>query len=148
MACPGGPTSNLITHLAKGDTALSVSMTALSSLITLVTIPFVINIGLQQVLGESTDIQLNVLEAIRNILIIVILPVGLGMLIRAKGPNFANWMAKPVKTASAVVFIAVLLGILIKERTSIVSYFQQAGTATLTVESAHHGAWLWAWLFI
>ncbi len=133
VACPGGPTSNLITHLAKGDTALSVSMTALSSLITLVTIPFVINIGLQQVLGESTDIQLNVLEAIRNILIIVILPVGLGMLIRAKGPNFANWMAKPVKTASAVVFIAVLLGILIKERTSIVSYFQQAGTATLTL---------------
>ena len=60
-ACPGGPTSNLITHLANGDTALSVSMTAVCSFITLLTIPFIINLGLQKVLRAGTLIQLNVL---------------------------------------------------------------------------------------
>ena len=76
-ACPGGPTSNLITHLANGDTALSVSLTAISSLITLVSIPFIINLGLQEILGQGTTIQLNIAQTILQVFIIVILPVGL-----------------------------------------------------------------------
>ena len=51
-ACPGGPTSNLITHLAKGDTALSVSLTAVSSMVTVFTIPFIVNLGLILVMGK------------------------------------------------------------------------------------------------
>ena len=132
-ACPGGPTSNLITHLAKGDTALSISLTAISSLVTLVSIPFIINLGLKMVLGQGTLIQLSILQTVMQVLVIVIIPVGIGMFIRSKRKNFADRMLGPVRKASAVVFVLVLLGILVKERDMIVSYFQQAGIAALTL---------------
>jgi len=130
-ACPGGPTSNLITHLAKGDTALSVSLTAISSFITLLTIPFVINLGLYTILGENTLIKLDILQTIAQVFIIVIVPVVLGMLVRAKKETFADRMEKPVRIASAIVFVLVLVGIILKERANIVPYFQQAGIVTL-----------------
>ena len=68
-ACPGGPTSNLIAHLAKGDTALSVTLTALSSFITILTIPFIVNFALVRFLGEGQVVRLNVLETIIQIFI-------------------------------------------------------------------------------
>ncbi len=132
-ACPGGPTSNLITHLAKGDTALSVSLTAISSMITLLSIPFIINLGLQQVLGQGTAIQLNIMQTILQVFIIVILPVGLGMFIKRKKQGFADKMVGPVRKASAVVFVLVLVGILVKERAVIISYMEQAGLVTLSL---------------
>lgn len=132
-ACPGGPTSNLVTHLAKGDLALSVSLTAISSLLTLVTIPFIVNLGIQQVLGQGTEIQLNVIQTIAQILIIVIIPIGIGMLLNAKKHEFAVKMLEPVRKASAVVFVLVVVGIIIKERAVIVTHFQQAGLVTLTL---------------
>lgn len=131
VACPGGATSNLVTHLAKGDIALSVSLTALSSLATLLTIPFIINMGLQTVLGEDTTIQLNILQTIIQIFAIVIFPVSLGMIIRAKKKAFANKMEDSVRKASAVVFVLVLVGILVKERANLISYFEQAGVIML-----------------
>lgn len=130
-ACPGGPTSNLITHLAKGDTALSVSLTAISSFFTLLTIPFIINLGLQTVLGENTLIQLNIVQTIAQVFVIVLIPVLLGMLLKAKKEAFADRMEKPVRTASAIVFVLVLAGVIIKEKSNLVSYFQQAGIITL-----------------
>ena len=132
-ACPGGPTSNLITHLANGDTALSVSLTAISSIITLVSIPFIINLGLQQVLGETTNIQLDVAQTILQVFIIVILPVGLGMLIKDKKPKFAFKMEKPVKKASGIFFVVVLLAIIIKERALLMTHIQEAGLVTITL---------------
>ncbi len=132
-ACPGGPTSNLITHLAKGDTALSVSLTAISSFITLLTIPFVINLGLKTVLGQGTEIQLNVMETIAQVFVIVIVPVTLGMWIRAKKTAFATRMEHPVRMASAVVFVLVLAGVILKERANLVSYFEQAGYVSLAL---------------
>lgn len=132
-ACPGGPTSNLITHLANGDTALSVSLTAISSIITLVSIPFIINLGLQQVLGEGTNIQLDIAQTILQVFIIVILPVGLGMLLKNKKPNFALRMEKPVKKASGIFFILVLLAIIIKERALLIAHIQEAGLVTITL---------------
>ena len=81
-ACPGGPTSNLISHLAKGDLALSVTLTALSSLITILTIPFIVNFALSHFLEQGQLVELNILETIAQIFIIVVVPVTVGMLIR------------------------------------------------------------------
>jgi len=131
VACPGGATSNLVTHLAKGDIALSVSLTALSSLATLFTIPFIINLGLQMVLGEDTAIQLNIIQTIIQIFAIVIIPVSLGMLVRSKKEAFADKMESPMRIASTVVFLLVLFGLLIKERANIIPYFEQAGLIML-----------------
>ncbi|MGO4919650.1 bile acid:sodium symporter family protein [Maribacter spongiicola] len=132
-ACPGGPTSNLITHLANGDTALSVSLTAISSLITLVSIPFIINLGLQEVLGKGTTIQLNIAQTILQVFIIVILPVGLGMILKYNKHNFALKMEKPIKKVSGIFFVIVLVAILIKERALLITNIQEAGLVTLTL---------------
>ncbi|QSE99168.1 bile acid:sodium symporter family protein [Fulvivirga lutea] len=130
-ACPGGPTSNLIAHLAKGDLALSVSLTAISSLVTLLSIPILINMGLNRVLGQGTLIQLNVVSTIAQIFVIVILPVGIGMWIRARKEAFADRMLEPVRKASALVFVLVLVGVIAKERANLIPFFQQAGIAAL-----------------
>ena len=132
-ACPGGPTSNLITHLAKGDTALSVSLTALSSVITIVTIPFIINLGLVMVLGEGTPIQLNISQTIIQVFGIIIIPISIGMFFKRTTPAFADKMNKPVKIASAALLALIIVGIVIKERANIIPYFGQAGWASLSL---------------
>ncbi|MGK0494699.1 MAG: BASS family bile acid:Na+ symporter [Maribacter sp.] len=132
-ACPGGPTSNLITHLANGDTALSVSMTTACSFITLLTIPFIINLGLQEVLGAGTLIQLNVSQTIFQVFIVVIVPVAFGMLLTSKRPKFSLQMEKPVKSASGIFFVVVLLAVSIKERALLFSSLDEAGLVSLSL---------------
>jgi BASS family bile acid:Na+ symporter len=132
-ACPGGPTSNLITHLAKGDTALSVSLTAVNSLITIFTIPFIVNFALVQFMAEGQMIQLDISKTILQIFVIVIIPVAIGMLVRHYKSAFAERMAKPVRIASGVVLALVIVGIILKEKENVIPYFQQAGWITLAL---------------
>jgi len=133
VACPGGPTSNLISHLAKGDTALSISLTAISSFITILSIPFVINLGLQIVYGRNADIQLDALGTMLQVFIVVIIPVSLGMFMKARKESFALKMEKRVRTTSGIIFVLVLAGVVFKEKENIVSYAEQAGIVTLSL---------------
>ncbi len=130
-ACPGGPTSNLISHLAKGDIALSVTLTALSSFITILTIPFIINFALLHFLEEGQVIELDIVKTIIQILVITLIPVGIGMSIRRYNEAFALRMAKPVRRASGIVIILVIAGITLKEKDNIIFYIQQAGAVAL-----------------
>ncbi|MEQ6123513.1 bile acid:sodium symporter family protein [Pseudotenacibaculum sp. MALMAid0570] len=126
-ACPGGATSNLISHLAKADAALSVTLTAFSSFITILTIPFIVNFSLEQFLDQSNIIKLDILQTFLQILMIIIIPVSLGMLIRKRKENFALKMGKPVRIASALLLILVIIGIILKEKENLVSSFKEAG---------------------
>jgi len=135
-ACPGGPTSNLLAHLAKGDTALSVTLTALSSFVTILTIPFIVNFALIRILDEGQMIQLDIPRTIAQIFIIILIPVAIGMTIRRYRESFALRMAKPVRIASGIVIALVIIGIVIKEREKLGSYFQQAGIVALTLNVA------------
>lgn len=132
-ACPGGPTSNLISHLAKADTALSVTLTAFSSFITILTIPFIINFSLQYFLDQNTFIQLNKLETFLQILMIVIIPISIGMLIRNYKEKFALKMAKPVRIASAILLVVVIVGILVKEKETIFPSLKETGLVILVL---------------
>lgn len=134
-ACPGGPTSNLITHLAKGDIALSVTLTALSSFITILTIPFIVNFALMYFLAEGQMIKLDVVETIIQIMVITVIPVSIGMLIRRYKEGFALRMAKPVRTASGIVIALVIIGIVVKEKDNFISYFQQAGIVAFSLNA-------------
>lgn len=138
-ACPGGPTSNLIAHLAKGDTALSVSLTATSSMITVVTIPFIVNLGLVTFVGDDTVVKLNVVQTIIQIFVIAVIPVIIGMIIRHYKMDFALRMAKPVRIASAIVLALVIIGIVIKERDNMLRYFHEAGIIALALNVATMG---------
>ena len=130
-ACPGGATSNVIAHLAKGDTALSVTLTAISSIITIGTIPFIVQFSLLNFSGQEGEVQLNILQMIGQLLGIVIVPVFLGMLIRAKATSFALKMGKPVQVASVLLLALITTGIILKEKHNIIPYFQQAGLPTV-----------------
>lgn len=133
VACPGGPTSNLITHLAKGNTALSVTLTALNSFITILTIPFIVNIGLEQFLDEGQLVQLDVEKTILQVMVIIIIPIVIGMTIRKYAVNFAKKMAKPVRIASGVVLTLVIIGIMLAKQDVLGEYIKEAGPASLVL---------------
>ena len=135
-ACPGGPTSNLIVLLARGNTALSVTLTAMSSFITILTIPFIVNIALEQFLDQGQVIQLDVVQTIIQVMVIIIIPIIVGMLIRKYKGDFANKMAKPVRIASGIVIMLVIAGITIKEKDNIGAYLQEAGLVAMALNIA------------
>lgn len=135
-ACPGGATSNLITHLSKGDTALSVTLTAISSLITIISIPLIVAFSLDHFMGMDKSIELNIPRVFAQLLIITVIPVSLGMWIRAKKPDFADRMEKTVKVASAIVLALVIAGIVLKEKANVIAYFEQAGVLALSLNLA------------
>ena len=129
-ACPGGATSNLISHLSRGDTALSISLTAVSSLITIVTIPIIINFAISH-FGEEGSITLPVMETIIQIAGVTVVPVSIGMFLHNKFPKLSLKADKPVRIASAVFFVLILFAAILKERANLVEYFIQSGPITL-----------------
>ncbi len=129
-ACPGGPTSNLITHLSRGDTALSISLTAVSSVITVVTIPLIVNYSIQ-FFGEEGSITLPVGQTIVQIMGVTIIPVSIGMFLKNKFPALSLKADKPVRYASAVFFTLIILAAILKERESLPAFFAEAGPVTL-----------------
>lgn len=132
-ACPGGPTSNLISHLAKADIALSVTLTAFSSFITILTIPFIVNFSLEQFLDQSNMIQLDIGKTFGQILLIVIIPISIGMLIRKHKEKFALKMGKPVRIASGILLLLIIIALIIKEFKTLQESFEQAGLAVITL---------------
>ena len=130
-ACPGGATSNLIAHLARGDTALSVSLTAVASLITIFSIPFIVQLALVEFQNNNQTIELNKVQMVVQLLAIVVVPVALGMLIRFKKEAFAIRMDRPVRKASGFLLALVTIWLFVKEREDIIPFFRQAGLATI-----------------
>lgn len=113
-ACPGGTTSGILTYLFKGNVALSITFTSVNSIITLFTIPFIVNLSLLYYFGHSTIIHLSYIETIIQIFSVTIIPAGIGALIRSYRPEFAIKAQRPVKyllvVALAVIFIIYFFG--------------------------------------
>lgn len=132
--CPGGPTSNLITQVCKGNIALSVTLTAISSIISILTIPFILSYALEY-FGTGTDvtIKLPILNTILQIMVITIIPISIGMLIRKYKTNFAKRMEKPMRMASTILFILVFIAVLAANSDKIGSAMKEVGLVTLTL---------------
>lgn len=111
--CPGGPTSNLIVQICKGNIALSVTLTAIASMVSILTIPFILSYALAY-FGSGTDvtIKLPILQTIMQIMGITVIPISIGMLIRKHKANFALRMEKPMRIASTIIFILVFIAVL------------------------------------
>lgn len=112
-ACPGGATSNLITYLLKGNVPLSVSLTAVNSVLILFSIPAIIYIALQTFMDKSAMIELPVLDTILKIFYMIIIPTSIGILIRARFKKFAKRTARYMKFITtamlAIVYLFVIL---------------------------------------
>ena len=108
-ASPGGSTANLFSHLFRGDVALNISLTAINSVISVFTLPLVVNLSIAYFLPGGGQVGFQFAKAL-EVFAIVLLPVALGMAIRAWKPDFARRMDKPVRIASIVILVIVVAG--------------------------------------
>jgi len=130
-AAPGGVTSNLLTSFAKGDVALSISLTAIISLLCVITIPFIVLTSVELLGGSNITKDISLLSMSRDMFLIVTAPVILGMLLRKFSSGVALKLEPIAKKISIVLFVLVLLGAIAAERENVISYFAQAGLITL-----------------
>ena len=114
-ASPGGTTANLYSHLFRGDVALNISLTAINSVIAVVTLPFIVNLSIAFFMPGEGQLGIQFVKAV-EVFAIVLLPVLLGMLVRRWQPGFADRMDKPVRIASMIILAIVIVGALISNR--------------------------------
>jgi BASS family bile acid:Na+ symporter len=108
VLCPGGTTSNMFSHIAKGDVALSVTMTAVASLITVFTIPVVLNLSLVHFMGEGSEFQLPLIPTIISLMGLTIVPIAIGMLIKSFAPRFAD-SSQVLVSRFGILFLTLLI---------------------------------------
>ena len=138
--CPGGPTSNLITQVSRGNIGLSVTLTALSSLITVFTIPILLSKFIAYFSGDTdVVIQIPILETMLQILVITVIPVSIGMMIRKRREAFALRMEKPMRTASTVLFVIIFLIIIIANKDNLIQAMKEVGLPTLLLNLSTMG---------
>ena len=138
--CPGGPTSNLITQVTRGNIGLSVTLTALSSLITVFTIPILLSKFIAYFSGDTdVVIQIPILETMLQILVITVIPVSIGMMIRKRREAFALRMEKPMRIASTVLFVIIFLIIIIANKDNLIQAMKEVGLPTLLLNLSTMG---------
>jgi BASS family bile acid:Na+ symporter len=108
-SCPGGTTSGFLTYFFKGNVALSISLTSINSIITLFSIPFIVNLGLNAFLGKSTTFHLPYLETIIQIFIVAIIPAAFGILLRKNYEGFAKRIQKPLNSILIVLLALIFI---------------------------------------
>ena len=132
-SAPGGVTSNVLTKFANGDVALSISLTAVGSLISIISVPFIVftSADLLNVTEMSKEITMTGI-AIKMALVVTV-PVIFGMIIRSFADNFIFSNLKMINKITGLLFIIVFIAVWVEERENIFSYLAQAGTAVLTL---------------
>ena len=143
-AAPGGVTSNILTSFAKGDVALSVSLTAIISLLCVVTVPFIIVTSLSLLGLDNITQNISLTSMAISMFLIVTVPVIIGMIFKKFAPNISLKFEPIAKKISMVLFVIVLLGAILAEKDNIVSYFAiecglQNGTLAIFVGTTLFG---------
>ena len=130
-AAPGGVTSNILTSFAKGDVALSISLTAIISLLSVITVPFIVITSLGLLGLENISKDFSLISMAISMFLIVVVPTLLGMIFRKFLIDITIKLEPISKKISLVLFIIVLLGAILGEKDNILSYFADAGLVTL-----------------
>jgi BASS family bile acid:Na+ symporter len=126
-ASPGGTSANLFSRLFHGDVALNITLTAINSVISILTLPLVTNFAIDY-FDQGDSVSMPFGEVVK-VFVIVLVPVGLGMLVRRLKPAFALAMDRPVRIGSAVVLAVLVLGILLDQRENVADYLADVGLA-------------------
>ncbi|GAB3933660.1 bile acid:sodium symporter family protein [Kribbella albertanoniae] len=130
VASPGGTTANLFSHLAGGDVALNVTLTAVNSVLAVITLPIVVNLSVAHFMDGSGQLGLQPAKMLQ-VFAIVLVPVALGMLVRNRKPGFADRMERPVKIGSALVLALVIFAAIYTERDNFLDYLAAVGLIAL-----------------
>ena len=124
--CPGGVTSNIITKLAKGDTALSISYTAFNSILAIVTLPLIVGFSMKSFMGQEAP-DVNILSLGLTMFFITAVPVGIGLLIREKNKYYADKFEPKASKISIILFAIIILGALLSEWETFINNFVLLG---------------------
>jgi BASS family bile acid:Na+ symporter len=145
-ACPGGATSNVITHLSKGDTALSVTLTAISSMVCVFTIPWIVGWSMNWFMGSGAAVALPFWKTLGQLTLVTIVPIVCGMAVRAARPAMAQRLERPAAIFS-LVFLALIIAAAVAKEKDLAHQFAVAGPAAislnlLTMSLAFAAGWL------
>ena len=132
-AAPGGVTSNILTSFSKGDVALSISLTAIISLLSVITVPLIILTSVKLIDNSNLVLNISLTSMAISMFLIVTVPVVIGMIFRKFASNAAIKFEPIAKKVSAALFVIVLLGAILAEKDNITNYFAQAGLITLVL---------------
>ncbi|UXY55009.1 bile acid:sodium symporter family protein [Pseudomonas tohonis] len=129
-ASPGGTSANLYSHLAHGDVALNITLTAVNSVIAILTMPLIVNLSLAHFMSGDQAIPLQ-FSKVLQVFVIVLGPVAIGMFLRSRFPGFAVRMEKPVKIISALFLLLIIVLAVVKDWRTFVDYAPVVGLAAL-----------------
>lgn len=131
-ACPGGAVSNMFTFLAKGDVALSVSLTGLTSFLTIFTVPFFIDYSVDSFLAENgAENIVNKMDFIKVLLLLIALPVTIGMVVRKYNPGIASKSEKPVKILSVILLATIVTVAVLTNKDKLLEALPKVGGAAI-----------------
>ena len=130
--CPGGVTSNILTKLAKGDTALSISCTAVASLLTVITLPVIVGLSVTYFMGNNAP-PINIILLGLTMFVVSTMPVLLGLYINTKFANISNSFAPISNKISSFLFVAIVIGALASEWTLFIDNVHSLGPAILSL---------------
>lgn len=131
-ASPGGASANLFSHIANGDVALNISLTAINSVLTLFTLPFIVSFSFAYFLRSENIVPMQIKE-VTEVFAIVLVPVAFGMILKSKLPPRSERLEKYGKIIPVVFLIAMITGILIKEREKFSQSLEQIAIAVLAL---------------
>lgn len=130
-ASPGGATANLYSHLARGDVALNITLTATNSLLCLLTLPLIVGLSLDYFMAAEQSVP-PPFRKIVEVGLLILVPVALGMGLRAWRPGFAVAMERPVRVFAVLVLVALVGSAVWEERAALARYFAVVGLACLS----------------
>ena len=128
--CPGGVTSNMITKLAKGDTALSISFTAMTSILTVITLPLIVGLSMQYFMGSNAQ-TINIFSLGLTMFFVTSLPVSIGLYINTKYHDIAEVFRSIANKTSTALFIIIVTGALASEWDTFISNLYTLGPAII-----------------
>jgi BASS family bile acid:Na+ symporter len=150
-ACPGGATSNLVTFILSGNVALSISMTVINSIITLITIPAIVSLGLEVFLSTEAQINLPVGNTILKVFLVTVLPAATGVTIRHFFTETADRLERPMKYILPLLLLGIYFGVVFidegEESTNIIDHLSLFPQSLLLNITAMLAGWLIARLF-
>ena len=132
-AAPGGVTSNVLTKFANGDVALSISLTAVGSLISIISVPFIVFTSAEMLGVTNISKEITLTGIAIKMALVVTVPVIIGMTIRSFAENFIKSKIKIINNATSLLFVIVFIAIYVEERANILNYLTQSGIAVLTL---------------
>jgi BASS family bile acid:Na+ symporter len=132
-ASPGGTLANLLTHLARGDTALSITMTATSSVAAVITVPLFLKLATSHFGASGLDTTVNMFAVVARVLLITIIPLSFGMWLRARRPQRVAELGGTVRKAAIAIFLVVVVGVIVAERDRVLDNLGAVAAAAITL---------------